>query len=202
MNRPGGFVITERGLELCAWPPGARLLDVGCGTGASVRHLRQAHGFESFGVDRDPGLVRGHPHLACAHGEHLPIADGSLDGALLECSLSVMEDPDRVLRECFRILRPGGRILLSDVHARGRAAELRGCLGRVETLPVLLERLEGQGFRVEHVEDYSGHLRAFWAQRVFERGAGALCAELATDGERLRAIACGYVLLVARKGEP
>jgi arsenite methyltransferase len=202
MNRPGGLTLTERGLALCAFPPGARLLDVGCGTGDTVRYLRQARGFDCRGIDKDPGVVQGRDHLACAPGDRLPCERGSQDGVLLECSLSVMDDPDQVLAECHRILAPGGRLLISDVYARGQAAELRGCLGRVETRSVLVARIEARGFMVEHFEDFSSHLRALWGQRVLEKGSAALCAELGADRQRLQVIDCGYALLVTRKGEP
>ncbi|HWQ07700.1 MAG TPA: methyltransferase domain-containing protein, partial [Holophaga sp.] len=176
MNRPGGFTITDRGLELCAFPQGARLLDVGCGRGETVRHLRAA-GFEGLGVDRDVDVIRGAAHLSCARAEALPFADGSMEGVLMECSLSVTEDPGLALAECRRVLRLGGRLLLTDVYARGHSAELKGCLGRVETRTELERRFAAAGFRLAHVEDFSGHLRAFWGQRLLEHGPEALCAD-------------------------
>jgi ubiquinone/menaquinone biosynthesis C-methylase UbiE len=48
----------------------------------------------------------------------LPFADASLDGILAECSLSVAADIDRVLRECFRVLKSEGLLLIQDVFAR------------------------------------------------------------------------------------
>ncbi len=202
MNRPGGFIITERGLSLCTLAPGARVLDIGCGTGDTVRHLRERYGFEAQGVDRDPAAMAGRAHLTCAPGEALPFLDACFEGVLMECSFSVVDDPRRVLAEARRVLAPGGWLVLSDVHARGEAADLAGCLGRVETLPTLRTRLQAQGFRVRHEEDFTPHLRALWGQRILEGGAGALCAELGVDRTRLKAIDCGYVLLVARRESP
>ena len=202
MNRPGGFTITERGLSFCAFTPGARILDIGCGTGDTVRHLRERHGLEALGVDKDSAGVMNRAHLSCAPGESLPFAEGCFEGVLMECSLSVMDDPDRVLAEAHRVLAPGGWLLLSDVHARGEAATLAGCLGRVETLPALRARLDAHGFRVEQVEDFTPHLRALWGQRILEGGTASLCSELGADRARLKAIDCGYALLVARREAP
>jgi arsenite methyltransferase len=199
MNRPGGFAITERGLSLCAFPASAKILDIGCGTGDTVRHLRDRHGLEAQGVDKDPAAVADRAHLTCASGESLPFAEGCFDGVLLECSLSVMDDPDHVLKECHRVLAPGGWLLVSDVYARGEPVLLAGCLGRVETLAMLTARLQAHGFRLEHIEDFTSHLRALWGQRILEQGTAGLCAELGADRGRLKAIACGYALLVARK---
>lgn len=202
MNRPGGFLITERGLSFCGFRAGARILDIGCGTGDTVRHLRENLGLEAQGVDKDPSVLGDHPNLSSALGESLPFPEAGFEGVLLECSLSVMEDPDRVLAEARRVLIPGGWLLLSDVHARGEAAILRGCLGRVESLPSLMDRLQTHGFDLERVEDFTPHLRALWGQRILEGGAARLCAELGADCDRLKAIDCGYALLVARKGNP
>lgn len=202
VDRPGGFALTERGLALCTFPLGARLLDVGCGTGATVRLLRQRHSCEAAGLDADLDRVRGREHLVCGRAERLPWREASLDGVLMECSLSVLEDPDQALAEARRVLRSGGGLLVSDIYARGAGARLGGCLGRVETRQEIVARFETARFQVERFEDCTPHLRALWGQRILERGRAALCAELGADPERLRHIDCGYALLVARKAAP
>ena len=198
--RPGGFAITDRALAFCAFPAGARILDIGCGSGATVTHARRTHHLAACGIDSDPACVAGREHLLCARAEHLPFPADVMDGLLLECSLSVMDDPEAVLAECRRVLKPGGRLAISDVYARGEAARLGGCLGRVDRRETLIASVQDRGFGLELFEDHSGHLRALWAQRVFEQGAGALCAELGADRRTLKAVGCGYCLLVARKG--
>ena len=55
--RPGGLTLTDRALEQCSFAAGARLLDVGCGAGASVEHLRNRYGFDARGVDISPTLI-------------------------------------------------------------------------------------------------------------------------------------------------
>ena len=197
--RPGGFALTDRALAFCAFPPGARILDLGCGRGATVRHARRVHHLDAWGVDPDPARIAGRAHLLRARAEHLPFPADSVAGVLLECSLSVMDDPEAVLAECRRVLKPGGRLVLSDVYARGQAARLRGCLGRVDRKETLVARLSAQGFGLELFEDCSEHLRVLWAQQVFEKGLAALCAELGADRDGLGAVDCGYCLLVARR---
>ena len=55
--RPGGMALTDRALSLCEFPPGSRLLDVGCGTGTTVEHLIQRFGFFAAGVDPSLPMV-------------------------------------------------------------------------------------------------------------------------------------------------
>ncbi|HTG83025.1 MAG TPA: class I SAM-dependent methyltransferase, partial [Geobacteraceae bacterium] len=120
--RPGGLTLTERGVAFCRFPSGARLLDVGCGAGATVEYLRSRYGFAAAGVDisrlliaeglvRDPALP-----LVEAEAEALPVEDGVLDGVLCECVLSLVGEPLRALREFRRVLRPGGHLILSDMY--------------------------------------------------------------------------------------
>ena len=197
---PGGFALTDRAMDLCGFGRGARLLDLGCGWGATLRHLTQKYGVSMGGIDIDAGLVEGRAGLICASAEAIPLPDESLDGVLMECSLSVMDDPDAVVRECRRVLKSGGRLALSDVYARGEAAALRGCLGRLERSETQIARLERSGFRLELFEDHSEELRRAWGQMLFEKGAEASCSELGTDVASLRAIRIGYFLAIARKG--
>jgi len=196
--RPGGLALTGQLLEGCAFAPGDRVLDLGCGAGATVRHLRE-RGLEGWGLDRDRAALAGPGPFLWARAERLPFAAGSLDGVLMECSLSVMDDPERVLEQCRRVLRPGGRLGLADLYARGRPARLGGCLGRVEAREVLLDRLAAHGFPSARFEDRSAHLRAWWGQMLLDRGAEA-CRTLA-GGEpgALRAARAGYCLILARR---
>ena len=78
----------------------------------------------AFGIDLSSLLLaRGHEKnsgllLARASGADLPLADASVDAVLAECSLSVMENVEKVLCECSRVLKQEGFLLVQDVYAR------------------------------------------------------------------------------------
>jgi SAM-dependent methyltransferase len=122
--RPGGVQLTGQAVEFCRFPKGARLLDVGCGSGETVRYLRDVHGFDVSGVDISPGLIgEGVQHdptltLLEASAEALPFGEESLDGVFCECVLSLLHDPLKALVEFHRVLRSGGKLILSDLYLR------------------------------------------------------------------------------------
>jgi SAM-dependent methyltransferase len=90
---------------------GQTLLDLGCGPGFYTRALR-ARGATVIPVDNDPAAVEweGTPveGALLADGGHLPLADASVDGVVCSNLLEHTPDPEAVLREVGRVLRPGG----------------------------------------------------------------------------------------------
>ncbi len=183
--RPGGLELTARALSLCAFPPGSRIVDVGCGSGATVEYLVGRHGFRAVGVDPSlPMLAQGRARrpplpLIRATAESLPLRDGHWDGILAECSLSLTGDPDGALGECRRVLKRGGRLILSDVYVRNVAAipELRAlslscCLTGALSRGELMEKLENGGFSILVWEDHSPALKYFAAQLILSRTGG------------------------------
>lgn len=220
--RPGGVGLTDRGVAYCGLAPGARLLDVGCGTGAAVHHLRRHHGLEAMGIDRSSALLedgsRSHGRLPLMQGraEALPVGDGSVEAVLCECVLSLCPEPLRILREAMRVLQAGGYLVLTDVYSRGASAPaqksghpavnccLQGAVDRytVET------RVRKAGFDLLTWEDHSlllkqlaarlvwtyGSLDAFWSAVYGPDAPAAVRCGGAGGGSRP-----GYYLLVARK---
>ncbi|HNT05667.1 MAG TPA: methyltransferase domain-containing protein, partial [Anaerolineae bacterium] len=119
--RPGGLELTERALRASRLSAGSRVLDVGCGAGASLALLAQWN-LVGVGVDvmplvGQPGIAGGVPRLVQAGGQRLPLRERSFDAVLAECSLSLMPVRE-ALAEFARVLRPGGRLLLSDLYLR------------------------------------------------------------------------------------
>ena len=101
-------------------PPGVRLLDVGCGTGALLRALGPRLR-EGVGVDASEGMLArarvrsAHPFVR-VDGPQLPFGDDRFDVAVSLLSWRYL-DADPLLAELSRVLRPGGRLLLVDMVA-------------------------------------------------------------------------------------
>ncbi len=203
--RPGGFALTGELVESCGIPRGARILDVGCGMGATAAFLRDTYGFDACGVDTSSLLLkRGrerHPGtpLYNADAMELPFEAESFDGVLAECSLQATGRPGDVLREANRVLKEGGFLLVSDPYARSRAAEAsrrerpsRGCLACLLTREELCEAAAAAGFAILRWEDRSEALRGYLAAAMMR---DVDCSPLASFLEARP----GYCIMAARK---
>jgi arsenite methyltransferase len=228
LMRPGGLELTDHAIAMCGLVAGSRVLDVGCGLGATVAHLVERHGLIAAGIDTSEELldearrrVRGAPFYR-GSGHALPDGPGTLDAILAECSWSGMsldqeaaptdemgagDRPARspVLEEFRRALRPGGWLILSDLYARGVTAgqSRAGCgLGRLRTEAEIRAHVTSSGFMIRHWEDHSDALRHFAAQWIFEHGSLDGLWDAPADGGSLagwRAARPGYFLMIARK---
>jgi arsenite methyltransferase len=86
--------------------------------------------------------------------EHLPVADASIDAILSNCVINLSPEKSAVFNEAFRVLRPGGRLAISDVVATGpipvelqnQAAALAGCVAGAAPLDDVRAMLEASGF--------------------------------------------------------
>ena len=104
-------------VDFCDVEGGARVLDVGCGTGALTAVLVQRSGATKVaGIEPEPGLLEvcrsRLPDADIRQGpaERLPWPDASFDAALAQLVLSFVTDPAQVAREMQRVVRPGGTV--------------------------------------------------------------------------------------------
>ena len=128
--RPGGFNITERAVDFCEIKPGVKLLDVGCGMGASVEYLIKNFDIQAKGIDPSEVMLDlGHgrnPKLPILFGcaERIPFPDKSMEVVLSECSLSQVADVDKALQEFSRILEEEGLLIISDMYIRQQEVDI------------------------------------------------------------------------------
>jgi arsenite methyltransferase len=146
---------------------GETVLDLGAGGGIDVLLSARRVGptGKAYGLDMtDEMLELANRNKAAAGAtnveflkgtiEDIPLPDGSVDVVISNCVINLSVDKDRVLREAFRVLRPGGRFAVSDIvltralpEAAQRSMELwTGCVAGALVEADYREKLESAGF--------------------------------------------------------
>jgi SAM-dependent methyltransferase len=152
---------------------GETVLDLGSGGGIDVLLSAKRVGPTgmAYGLDmtdamlalaqenkRKSGLTN--VHFLKGEIEHIPLPDNSVDVIISNCVINLAADKDLVLREAFRVLKPGGRFAVSDVVVRGevppairRSVELWvGCVAGALSDTDYLAKLAAAGFEQAGIE--------------------------------------------------
>ncbi|WP_116244611.1 class I SAM-dependent methyltransferase [Nocardiopsis sp. FIRDI 009] len=232
---PGGLTLTRRLADALALTAGSRVLDVACGPGTTARLLALEHDARVDGVDLGATTLEAaraatatvglSDRVRFLHGdaERLPAPDAAYDALVCECALCTFPDKPAAAAEFARVLRPGGRVGITDVTVAdgGLPDELAGIAGWVacvaDALPAdaYAELLRAAGLRVLRVAAHDGALvrmidRIDARIRLLAMASPARMAEAGVDADAVapylsaarRAAAAGdigYALLVAER---
>jgi len=173
-------------LAIAALKDGETVLDLGSGGGFDCFLARRQVGETGYviGVDMTPDMIRlardnakksGFDNLEFRLGEieHLPVADGCVDVLISNCVINLSPDKEQVFKEAFRVLRPGGRLSVSDVVATAEIPQhivddlkmISSCIGGAEQVKVIHSMLENAGFNDIRMtpKDNSDQIVGAWA---------------------------------------
>jgi len=164
----------EAGFRKLALQPGERVLEIGFGTGQFLVQLAQAVGptGKVYGIDLAEKMVDAARNvlnnegfadvaeLTCGDAEHLPYDSEAMDAVAMNFTLELFDIPaiPRVLAECRRVLRPGGRIAVVGISKEGKQGWMlrafewthRHFPNLMDCRPIFVRRaLESAGFRIE-----------------------------------------------------
>src|SRR6202163_4504936 len=161
--------------------PGETVLDLGSGGGIDVLLSARRVGptGKAYGLDMTDemlALANENKRKAVVENveflkgeiENIPLPDNSVDVIISNCVINLSGDKDRVLRDAFRVLKPGGRFAISDVVVRGEVpAQIRksmelwvGCVAGALTDTEYQQKLAAAGFdsiEIEPTRIYSIH---------------------------------------------
>jgi arsenite methyltransferase len=153
--------------------PGEVVLDLGSGGGIDVllSAKRVAPGGKAYGLDMTNEMLAlahenqrkaGVDNVEFLRGEieNIPLPDGTVDVIISNCVINLSADKDRVLGEAFRVLKPGGRMAISDIVTRGELpAEIRhsmalwvGCVAGALDETEYQQKLAHAGFQEISIE--------------------------------------------------
>jgi len=164
---------------------GETVLDLGSGGGFDCFLAAQKVGDKGrvIGVDMTPEMLTKARENAAKMGatnvefrlgeiEHLPVEDNSVDVIISNCVINLSPEKIKVFKDAHRVLKPGGRLAISDVVAtaempkqlREQAALLTGCIAGAEHIDRIRDLLEKVGFKQVKIElkAYSKELVGEW----------------------------------------
>ena len=188
--------------------PGEIVLDLGSGGGIDVllSARRVGPSGKAYGLDMtDEMLALAHENQKKAgvanveflkgEIEHIPLSDGSVDVIISNCVINLSTDKDRVLAEAFRVLRPGGRLAVSDIVVRGAMpAEIRrsvemlvGCVAGALEESDYRAKLARVGFEAAEIEPFRVYRAADAAELIAGAGLDARTLAPLIDGKFISA---------------
>ncbi len=191
--------------------PGETVLDLGSGGGIDVLlsagrvgSAGMAYGLdmtdEMLALARENQTATGVENVEFLKGEieNIPLPDNSVDVIISNCVINLSGDKDRVLKEAYRVLKPGGRFAVSDIVTRGEVpAQIRkdmllwaGCIAGALQDTEYASKLAKAGFEaigIEPTRIYTGQ-----DAREFLSGKGVNVDEIAPhiDGKFMSAFVC------------
>jgi SAM-dependent methyltransferase len=216
--RPGGLALTTEILTCCKPSPGCSVLDVGCGPGHTVALMTTDFGLRVTGLDTSAAMLAKAacltPDANFLKGEAtaIPCKSHSFEMVISECVLSLTGDIDKSLQEMFRVLRPGGLLILTDIYCKKSGLKpdlpnLRSCIGSALPLEIIEKGLYNAGFTLHTLRDRSDLLKQLAGQIIFSYGSLEKFWQLFMGAEAARRTSCalaavplGYYLLIAEKG--
>ena len=166
--------------------PGETVIDLGSGGGFDAflaAHEVGDHG-HVIGIDMTPAMLSkaranaekgqfGNVEFRLGEIEHLPVADNTADIIISNCVINLSPDKEQVFREAFRVLKPGGRLAVSDVVATAEMpAEMKndpqlhaGCMAGASLIDELESMIAAAGFEQIHIQpkDESREFIRDWA---------------------------------------
>ena len=188
--RPGGLELTKKAVDAVNISPSSHILDIGCGSGASLALIRRAAGCYVTGIDSSRKVLacagdtlcaeissvysRSNPvNLLEADACSLPLPDASFDFVMMECTLTLFSNPALALREAARVLSPGKWLYISALSQKKPAASDRLVTNGLLNTVCLQNVLSSIGFPQNSVKitDQSGALIQFAADMIFQYGS-------------------------------
>ena len=159
-------------IAIAALKKGETVLDLGSGGGFDCFLAGKQVGETGrvIGVDMTPDMIKlarknaekgGYTNVEFRLGEieFLPIADNSVDVIISNCVINLSLDKEQVFKEAFRVLKPGGRLSISDIVATAEIppmvkqdiAMIAGCIGGAEHIDTIKALLQKAGFANIHM---------------------------------------------------
>jgi len=198
---------------IAALRPGEVVLDLGSGGGFDAFLAARAVGPEGrvVGVDMTASMIGkaranaerlalGNVEFRLGEIEHLPVEAGSVDVIISNCVVNLSPNKRAVFEEAFRVLKPGGRIAISDVvllqelpaSLGGRVEALTGCVAGAVTTGEVERTLESAGFEAIRVVPRP-ESRAFIREWLPDSGAEDYVASATIEASRPKTTAacCG-----------
>jgi arsenite methyltransferase len=213
---PGGTALTERLGNMIAIDSRDRMLDVACGRGDSALHLARVFGCAVIGVDYGKENVEFANAAAATAGlaqsvqfqrgdaESLGFPDSSFSVVICECAFCTFPGKDKAAREFMRVLRPGGRLGLSDLTRVGPLPpELEtpvawiGCIADAQSLKSYVGYAEQSGLQVVDTEDHRSALLEMVTQIRLRLAGGQIVANI--QGIELDGVDLEQATVMARK---
>lgn len=157
--------------------PGEKVLDLGSGAGFDAFLASQQVGPTGFviGVDMTPEMIKkarqnalkgSYTNVQFRLGEieQVPVETGSIDTIISNCVINLSPDKEAVFHEAYRVLKPGGRLAISDIVStaelppeyRNDPALHCACMAGAETIDAMHAALAQAGFREIRIEPKNG----------------------------------------------